>query len=364
LSWLQRDAITDKERSVQSTSLPTHTTRLSARQRIAPIVTLLALAPIIVEFLFGSTHISMLYLLLPQIGVYGAGALLIRALARHRGRGYGAILLLGLAFAVAEECVILQTGLAPLFVAIDPQHIYGRSLGVNWVYLLSQLGYESVWAIMIPIQLTELIFPSRREDPWLGKWGITVAAIVYVVSSVVVWYLWGQAVHRFAHGPGYEAPVRTVAIALAVIAALVFVALGPWWPSRRRTQVTRRAPRPWLVRLVAFTLALLWFVLLILSVGIAPSLPAAATVASGLVLAALAFSLVWRWSASLAWGDSHRLALVSGALFASMLVGFLASGVRESVDLIGKLVLNVLAIIGLSLLAFRIRHRERISGAA
>src|SRR5262249_49942034 len=102
----------------------------------------------------------MFYLLLPQIGVYGCGALIIRALARHRRRGWVAILLMGLAFAIVEECLILQTALAPLFIAADPQHIYGRTLGVNWVYLLFTLGYESIWAIVLPIQLTELLFPD------------------------------------------------------------------------------------------------------------------------------------------------------------------------------------------------------------
>jgi hypothetical protein len=322
------------------------------------------LAPIIVEFLFGSTHLSTAYLLLPQIGVYGAGALLIRALARQRGRGYGAILLLGLAFAVAEECVILQTGLAPLFVAMDPQHIYGRSLGVNWVYLLSQLGYESVWAIIIPIQLTELLFPKRRSDPWLGKWGMAVATLVYLISSVVVWYLWEQAAQRFTHRPGYDAPALTVGGAFVVIAALIFAALGPWWPAMRRAQPARRAPRPWFVLLIAFLFALFWFVLVVLSVGVAPALPAAAAVVGGLTFAALAFWLIWRWSASPKWGDAHRLALISGALLASMLAGFLVSGAREPVDLIGKLLLNSLAIVGLSLLATQIRCRERVEGAA
>src|SRR5215469_14506859 len=96
-------------------------TLLPKRRRAGPIVVLLLLAPIIVEFLFGSTHITTFFLLLPQIGVYGCGALIIRALARSRRRGWVAILLMGLAFAVALECLILQTALAPLFVAADPQ---------------------------------------------------------------------------------------------------------------------------------------------------------------------------------------------------------------------------------------------------
>src|SRR5262249_44603959 len=272
---------------------------------------------------------SMFYLLLPQIGVYGCGALLIRALVRYRRRGWDAVLLLGIAFAIVEECLILQTALAPLFIAADPQHIYGRSLGVNWIYLLFQLGYESGWAILLPILLTELIFPDRRTDPWVGRWGLVILPVVYLLASVGTWYVGRPAVRRFAPGPGYEVPPLTFAAALAAIAALVAVALGSGSMARPRQHATRRAVRPWLVRLVAFLLALFWFVLVILSVGVAPSLPAVAPVITGLGLAALAISLVRRWSASSAWRDTHRLALVSGALFASMLMGFLFSGIAE-----------------------------------
>src|SRR5262249_29478803 len=183
---------------------------------------------------------SMFYLLLPQIGVYGCGALLIRALVRYRHRGWGAILLLGIAFAIVEECLILQTALAPLFIAADPHHIYGRSLGVNWVYLLFQLGYESIWAIVLPILLTELVFPYRRMDPWVGRRGLVVLPVIYLLASVGTWYLWGRAVRRFVPGPGYEVPPVTFVAALAVIAVLIVVALVPWSLWRPLRQTARR----------------------------------------------------------------------------------------------------------------------------
>src|SRR5262249_11438401 len=147
-------------------------------------------------------------------------ALIIRALARSLRRSWVAILLMGLAFAVVLECLILQTGLAPLFVAADPQHIYGRALGVNWVYLLFQMGYESIWAIVIPIQLTELLFPDRHNDPWLGKGGLVVASVVFVLASAGTWYLWDQAVHKLVKGPAYQAPPLTIALAVAAVVVL------------------------------------------------------------------------------------------------------------------------------------------------
>jgi hypothetical protein len=47
-------------------------------KRHAPVWMLLLLAPLIGEVLFGSTPLSRLPLLLPQIGLYGGAAVLIR----------------------------------------------------------------------------------------------------------------------------------------------------------------------------------------------------------------------------------------------------------------------------------------------
>src|SRR5689334_21527266 len=127
-----------------------HSSLFPLRRRVAPILTLLVLAPVIAEILEGSTHLTNLFVFPVQIGVYGCAALLIRACVRSRRKGWIALLLLAIAYAVAEECVILQTSVTPLFAA---KHVYGRLLGVNWIYLLWAVGYESVWSIILPIQL-------------------------------------------------------------------------------------------------------------------------------------------------------------------------------------------------------------------
>ena len=90
-----------------------------------------------------------------------------------------------------------------------PFALYGRALGVNWVYLLFQLGYESIWAIALPIQLTELIFPTRRDDPWLSRWGLAIVAVVFLLASIATWYLFRLAIPKFIHGPAYRAWFRS-----------------------------------------------------------------------------------------------------------------------------------------------------------
>ena len=175
--------------------------------RAAPVVALLLLSPVIGEVLFGATRISTLFVLIPQIGTWGCASLLIRDLVRRRHGGWLAILLLGIALAVAEECVIQQTSLAPL-VGADPHHLYGRALGVNWVYFLWALGYESVWIVVLPVQFTELIFPARRDEPWLGTRGLVISALAFALASFVAWYSWTQVfLPKFFPELVYDVPV-------------------------------------------------------------------------------------------------------------------------------------------------------------
>src|SRR5262245_60373039 len=86
---------------------------LTRWQRAAPAVTLLLLSPIVTNVLFGAIRITNILAVLPAAGAWGLGALIIRDLVRRRRQGWTAILLLGVALAIAEECVFLQTALLP-----------------------------------------------------------------------------------------------------------------------------------------------------------------------------------------------------------------------------------------------------------
>ena len=324
------------------------------------MIVLLVLSPVIGEVLFGATRITTLFVLLPQIGTWGCAALIIRDVVRRRRRGWLAILLLGIALAIAEECLIQQTSLAPL-VGADVEHPYGRALGVNWVYFLWALGYESLWIVVLPIQLTELIFPARRDELWLGTRGLVISTLVFLLASFVAWYSWTQLfLPQYFPELVYIVPRTAILVATAAIVALTTAALGPSSPERPDHQMAGSAPRPWVIVLVSFVLALPWFTLIFLAYGAIPTLPAVIPLASGLGLAGVSFFLINRWAKSPAWQDSSRLALICGGLAASMLAGFLIFklGGAVPVDIVGKLVLNVVAIV----LLVRLGRREARGG--
>ena len=71
-------------------------------QKVAPALTLLFLSAVIVELLFGTTHLTIITALIPEIGFYGGAALVIRYSVRRLHRSWFSILLLGVAFAVFE----------------------------------------------------------------------------------------------------------------------------------------------------------------------------------------------------------------------------------------------------------------------
>jgi hypothetical protein len=236
---------------------------------------------------------------------------------RRQQRSWLAILLLGIAYAILEECVILQTSVSPMLFGGDPSQIFSWGLGVNWVYLLWALVYESIWAIVLPIQLTELIFPARRNEPWVSRRGLVIALAAFLVASAAIWYRFTQI--GISPGKAYEAPLPVIFIALTSAAVFGIAAFAPWTSMHKALATSRSVPHPWLVGLVAFGLSLPWFILPLLVFAGPVSLSAIIPIGVGLAWAAFALFLIYRWSASPSWQDDHRVSLIIGALMASML---------------------------------------------
>src|SRR5690349_9750085 len=92
---------------------PNNTRARDARNWPA-IATLLFLSPLIGEVMSGATRLSYIFVLVPEIMVWGAGTLIIRELCRRWRAGWTSVLLLGFGLAIAEEFIIQQTSLAPL----------------------------------------------------------------------------------------------------------------------------------------------------------------------------------------------------------------------------------------------------------
>jgi hypothetical protein len=313
-------------------------------------------SPVIVNLLFGSIRVTNPFGLLPAALGWGLGALIIREVARRRGLGWRSIMLLGLALALAEECIVLQTSLAPL-IGVDPSNVYGRWIGVNWPFLLWALGHESVLAVGVPILLVELIYRERHSEAWLGNAGLVVCSIAFMLGAVLTWYGWTQVFmpQAFPQSAGQVAPSS---IALAAIPTLVIAiwALNSTELSQSELSSSGAVPRPWQLGIAAFVVGLAWSALVYVAYGAIPDTHASIPLAVGVGVAAATVMVISRWTARAGWSDLHSLAIASGVLVAAMLAGFplLWFSGGGTIDQAGKLLLNVVTIIALVLLGARV----------
>ena len=324
-------------------------------RRYAPVLVLFVLSPFVAEVLFGATTISRIGGLLPTSLLYGGGAVLIRELARRRGPGWGRIALLGAAYGIVEEGLAIGSLFNPdLFNA---GLLGGRALGVNWVWSQWTLGYHVVWSILIPILLTELLFPTRRAEPWLGRAGVVGAGVVYLLGALAIW-----AIFHFVIMPDYRIPIVPTVGAALLAAGLAALALG--WPAAPAAPpaptAVREAPSPWLVGLVVILAAVAWFGLLDLPHALRDGALALAPMLAELAVVAGAVALLRRWSApDRRWTDLHRLALACGLMLVSMLVGFFFVTASNPIDQLGQGIASLVAMALLALFIWRLRQQRR-----
>lgn len=316
-------------------------------RRFGPSFTLMLLAPVIAELLYGALRVSAIFILIPQIMVWGGGALLIRECIRRWRKGWQSMLLMGLALAVAEEWLIQQTSISPLVAS--GERAYGRVWGVNWVYFLWALGYESVWVVLVPVQLTELLFPERRDTCWLRTRGFFITGVLFLLGIFVAWYGWTQRARvKIFHMAPYSPSLAYLLIGMAAVLSLLVGAYKLVASDAGKRSASRSSPAPWLVALVTCALGLPWaaFSLLGWGRGAFPTAPVPLVLAAGLAWACVAFFLMRRWTSSANWGDAHLFAVVIGGVTACMLGGFgvFAVGGALRIDWIGKTVLNLAAV--------------------
>lgn len=183
-----------------------------------PAILLVALAITIPELLTGSTPVLALVdplAVLGLMGLYGAGALLVRDFSLRWKTGWSGVLLLGLAYGVAEEGIATKTWVDPSSRAAGFLASYGRFGGVNWDWAVVLTVFHAVFSIAIPILLVELAFPHARGTLFLTDRGSRWAMAAYLATVVVDFF--GLDPHYF-EGFVLLGSIAALALLLVVIA--------------------------------------------------------------------------------------------------------------------------------------------------
>jgi hypothetical protein len=292
--------------------------RPTQRTAVAVIV-LFVLSPLTAEVLSGSTPI-LLFLTNPigalyQIGFYGSGAVLVRELVRRRGLGWPNILILGMAYGILEEGLVVTSWFNPYWPDIQTYGSYGWAGGLNWVWALNLTLFHAIISITIPILLVESLFPRIAAQPWLGNISFRVVIGVLAATSIIGALLFSLvAFHKY----GYVPPLLPYLAALALAGVLVWLGTHLRLPAAHHG---RHAARPlprlglldplWTLRILGFVI----MAVLILDEGLLHAiLPFAATCA---FIGAFVLFWAWRiwvWSRRPAWDARHTLAIASGLL--------------------------------------------------
>jgi hypothetical protein len=316
----------------------------NTRRGFWPAVGLFLLSPFVAEFLLGTIGIDRLAVGLVLAPMYGGGALLVRETARRWGGGGPTILLLAFAYGVIEEGVVVQTLFNPNYLGLHllrEAHVAGLGIGAWWSVFV--LTLHSVWSISVPIALAEALFPDRARVPWLGRGGLVVSAILFLVGAWVTAYF-TYAQQKFV-ASGFQ-------LGSAIVVALV--AIGYAWRVRGGGPGAKgRVPHAWTVGLLAFAAASAFM--------IARRFAGGWTIVSIYVLLLVVTAATMRsWSSRGGWTDRHRLALAGGALLTYAWYAFVQApvvGGQGALDRVGDAVF-ALSAVGVLLLAVR-RVRSR-----
>ncbi len=311
------------------------------------------LAPAIAELLSGSAppvefFSPFGFVLLTTL--YGSGAILARELTLRWGRGWVSLFTLGAAYGIIEEGLMVKSFFDPAWVDLGVLGSYGRWAGVNWVWSLELMLYHAVVSVAIPILLVELIFPNRRDELWVGRWGFTILSVLLAADVAIGYFLLTS----------YRPPTVPYILAVAVVVALVLLA----WrlPRQPFSSKTINVCHPFWFWLTGFLGAITFFLVfwgLPLTI-----LPPWATILIGIALAALVFWVVmWMSGRGTAWAEVHQLALAAGPLSLLILLAPIQEfDITRQDNPAGMTIVGLAALILLLWLWWRVRSRSSEAG--
>jgi hypothetical protein len=272
---------------------------------IIPVLALFFLSPMVGELLSGSSPPAEFFNpfgLLVLCALYGSGAILARELMVRWKKGWLSLLVLGAAYGIVEEGLMVKSFFDPNWIDLGTLGMYGRFAGVNWVWSVDLTIYHAVFSIAIPVLLTQRLFPDGQSRPWLSRRGLIFLSLLLGADV---------ALGFFALTP-YRPPAIPYLSAGAAVAALI--GLARRLPTGQSAGAERdRAPmRPRVFLLGGFAATVGFFLLTWVAPGTA--IPPLLLVGLTLVYVALVWRLGGRMARSQTLSPMQQLAAASGAL--------------------------------------------------
>jgi hypothetical protein len=324
-----------------------------------PALILFLLAPAIGELLSGSAPPSEFFSpfgLTMLLGLYGAGAILARELKVRWRRGMGSLLLLGAAYGALEEGVMVASWSSPVWPDLGTLGVFGRWLGVNWVWAAELTMYHAIVSITIPVMLVELAFPEKKKEAWLSDWWVKAITVALAFDVVVGFILFGLRLNYFPPLPQYS---------LAFAATAFFTYQAYRLPSNwaRKGVKPLRSPLFYgvVTALGAISSGVVFWILPNLSNFIL--FPLLIIICGfGIIFGVVKFLISYNWKSST---TLHRFAVSSGPLFLFIILAFLQEFDKSRTDnTAGMSLIGVVALISLTLLWLKLKRSSAVAPTA
>ncbi len=323
----------------------------TARRRVNPAVMLFFLSPMLAELLTGSAPPAEFFnpvLFLVLCALYGSGAVLVRELVVRWNKGWPSILVLGMAYGIVEEGLMVKSFFDPSWPDLGVMSVVGRWGGVNVLWSVALTMFHAVWSISIPILIVEALYPERAGLAWVRN--RTLGWLTALLAADVAF--------GFLLLTPYRPPTLPYLLACAAVAALTAWArrLPASWVSQSPPEpepAERRAMRAWMTGF-AGTLAFFFLTWVLPSTGV-PALLNLALIGALAVLALVAFRRVL---ASARWGTERAVAACAGAL-----TFFVVLAPLQQLDATRPDNTSGMALVGLAGVAFLAWVWKRVTGS-
>jgi hypothetical protein len=315
------------------------------RMKVPPALVLFFLAPAIGELLSGSAPPSEFFNpfgLFLLASLYGSGALIVRELKVRWNKGYVSLFVLGAAYGIIEEGLMVKSFFDPEWMDLGILGSYGRWEGVNWVWAEWLTIYHAIFSIAIPITLVELAYAGRRNRRWIGN--RTFVVLVVLLASVTALGYSGLT--------DYKPPPMQYMLSAITAAAIIFLA----WkvPPRTGRKGNLRPLKSSRLALAGFLCASSFFLFFMVGPHIVPGAAALMLLGTGLVFAVAGFLKRYEWNARTLY---HKFSLSAGALtFLIVLTPLQEFDKSRSDNPQGMLIVGIVALILLVLLRRKLKH--------
>lgn len=197
------------------------------RERGHAIVALVLLSPITAELLTASSPPLEFFFPLTfafLVALYGSGVLLVRELTIRWNKSWMSVLLLGAAYGVIEEGVLVKSFFNPNWIDLGALAGFGRWGGVNWVWSIWLTVFHGIVSIAVPIILINLLYPQLKRERLTSDLQLLTLGIIFIFIVLP-----GQTL--FVYSP--ETYLQLLALMMAVVLFFAAREMPRDWPRMK-----------------------------------------------------------------------------------------------------------------------------------